>query len=127
MIPGFKDETKPLTRLERDVYLPRIIDGFAKLPELYVISSSKIIEKLGREGIKISAARVRKLINHIRNNHLVRNICANSKGYWIETRPDELKKYVEAAIKRSNSIYAMALSLEEDYKLMSKQFKMYVA
>jgi hypothetical protein len=58
----------------------------------------------------VTAARVRKLINHIRINCLVRNLVANSAGYYVAETQEEVDVYVQSLRQRAASIMHVAQS-----------------
>ena len=70
MIKGFSEETQPLTEYERKVILPIILEGLkTKIGKANAVTNKYIISRL-RDSYKIDAARLRKIINHIRTNDL---------------------------------------------------------
>lgn len=58
----------------------------------------------------VPAARVRKLINYIRINCLVRNLVANSAGYYVAETQEEVDVYVQSLRQRAASIMHVAQS-----------------
>lgn len=71
MIKGFSEETQPLTEYERKVILPIILEGLkTKIGKANAVTNKYIISRL-RDSYKIDAARLRKIINHIRTNDLL--------------------------------------------------------
>lgn len=108
MINGFIEETEQLNDYEKGVLLPLVVRGLqTKVGSQMAVTSKVIIEALTVQGYKgLSGPRVRKLINHIRINGLIKNLVASSKGYYIETDITERKKYVQGVKARSESMLA---------------------
>ena len=65
-----------------------------------------LFEKFGN----LTAAKVRKLINHIRINCLVRNLIAGNTGYYVATSQEEVETYVLSLRQRASSIMHVAQS-----------------
>ena len=122
MIEGFENETSPLSLEEAN-----LIDGMClalekKKGASNAITNKGIREAYDKRGIKMSDVRVRKMINHIRINGLVRNLISSSKGYYIAESPDEVMDYLESLRSRINAIGDVHnalldhMDLEEDFK-----------
>ena len=93
MIKGFSEETQPLTEYERKVILPIILEGLkTKIGKANAVTNKYIISRL-RDSYKIDAARLRKIINHIRTNDLLPGLIATSEGYFLATTESELLEY----------------------------------
>jgi hypothetical protein len=67
-----------------------------------------LFEKYGN----LTSARVRKLINHIRINCLVRNLVANNTGYYVATSQEEVDTYIQSLRQRAASIMHVAQSFD---------------
>lgn len=113
MIEGFEKQTHPLT--QKELFL---IDPICRGLQAHVGEDKAITNFQMRAGLelsghgKISDARIRKIINHIRAEHLVHNVIATSKGYWIETDPEKVRKYVQSLYDRASAITAIADSFK---------------
>ena len=113
MIKGFTEQTKPLSPYEMEMLVPRIISGLQKVVgKEKAITNSKIVALLKKEGYKLSEARVRKIINHIRVNGLVERVIATSDGYYIATSEEEMVEYIESLKGREDAIRAVRRSFE---------------
>ena len=113
MIEGFEEHTQALTDYERDILLPVIVKGLnRKIGEDNSITSKEIIRKLTDLGYKISGARLRKIVNHIRIKGLIKCLMASSRGYWIEDDPQKLMTYIISLEQRAESIQNVAESLK---------------
>ena len=83
MIKGFENETAPLSDYEQSL-LPLFIQGFTtKLGKKNAITNKQICSRMKAIGHDVNDTRIRKIINHIRNNNLVSVLLASSKGYWV--------------------------------------------
>jgi hypothetical protein len=81
------------------------------------VTNKAIIEGMKRNlGLSISDARVRKLINHIRNNDLVPCLIATSQGYYIAESEQELKDYEDSLLGREEAIRSVRLSIQRQRK-----------
>ena len=70
------------------------------------IPNYKMVKALKEHGIKTSEPRVRKIINHIRQLGIIRNLIASNKGYWVEIDEQERKKYVKGVKARAEAMLA---------------------
>lgn len=108
MINGFEEETAPLTDYEKTL-VKHFVKGLENRKD--PVSNTNMIKGLKLMGIKdITPARVRKIINYIRMNHIVRNLVASSKGYYVENDPKKLKEYINSLHQRADAILAVARS-----------------
>ncbi len=119
MINGFEEETKPLTEQELEA-LPLMIQGL-KAHVNDPVTSNKMIEGLKARGFNFDGPRIRKLINHICVNNLVRNVVATSKGYYLATDRIVINQYAESLEQRSRAILAKKNCLDFDTKTSDKQ------
>lgn len=121
MIAGFDTETKHLDAYEQSTVLPRIVSGLSVLGKAgKCLSSSKIIDRLKAEGITVTGPRLRKIINHIRINHLVRGVVADDKGYAVVQDPNLILEYLDGLDSRIEAIQAMRNALYEDYQFFAR-------
>lgn len=114
MIQGFNQQTEPLTDYERDTLLPVICRGLVtKVGEQKAITNASITTAMKRAGYKLTEARVRKIINHIRTHGLVKWLIATSKGYYIATSIEEVENYIGSLRGREEAIRAVRESMEQ--------------
>ena len=106
MINGFELETEPLNERELNELLPAIVEGLlTKVGRQKAVTNKVIVAGLKQNrGIKISEARVRKIINHIRCNDLVPCLVATSEGYYIAETEQELLDYETSLEGRERAI-----------------------
>ena len=113
MIQGFTQQTEPLNEYERDTLLPVICRGLmTKVGEGMAITNTAITKAMKGAGYQLNEARLRKIINHIRVNGLVKWLIATSKGYYIATSGDEVQQYIESLRGREDAIRAVRESME---------------
>lgn len=119
MITTFETQTKPLTEYENDTLLPIMVKCLSKhIGKDKVITNAEMCAKMAIYGYKIGETRVRKIINHIRNNGLVECLIASSKGYYVTESITEMKLYIESVKNREDAIRAMRMSMEEQLSKM---------
>ena len=118
MIQGFTEQTEPLTEYEVQTLLPQLVRGLrTKVGRAMSVTNKAIIDGMKRNlGLSISDARVRKLINHIRNNDLVPCLIATSQGYYIAESEQELKDYEDSLLGREEAIRSVRLSIQRQRK-----------
>lgn len=118
MINGFTEQTEPLTEYEVETLLPQLVRGLrTKIGKSMSVTNKAIIDGMKRNlGLSISDARVRKLINHIRNNDLVPCLIATSQGYYIAESEQELKDYEDSLLGREEAIRSVRLSIQRQRK-----------
>lgn len=105
MLDLFQEQTKPLTSYEKETLLPIIAKGLSmKVGKENQITNSQICTAMRNAGYSISDARLRKIINHIRVNGIVKCLMASSNGYYVATSKKEVEKYLESLRGRYNAI-----------------------
>lgn len=103
-INGFEDQTENLSQRELEL-VPLFVQGFEKkIGKESAVTSKSIIAKLRLKGIKITDARIRKIVNHIRTKGIIPNLVATSKGYYRTDDDAELARYEESLDQRENEI-----------------------
>ena len=119
MIATFETQTKPLNEYEREKLLPIMVKCLARhIGKNRAISNSQMCEKMALYGYHIGEVRVRKLINHIRNNCLVERLIASGKGYYVTESAEEMETYINSVKNREDAIRAMRMSMEEQLSKM---------
>ena len=112
MINLFDEETAPMTdeEIQASFKISRRIS--LNIGSENAVTSKQIIEAMKGQGITLNGARLRKIINHIRRNKLVRNLVASSKGYYVETDQEKIRDYVDSLVQRAEAIREVAKSFE---------------
>ena len=119
MIKGFSNETSPLNEYELRVLLPVILAGLKdKQGKRNAVTNGYIIGRLKQHGYKIDAARLRKIINHIRTNDLLPGLVATSEGYYLATSEAELMDYEDSLRGREEAIKAVRLSIARQRRML---------
>jgi NMD protein affecting ribosome stability and mRNA decay len=116
VLKGFEDITCDLSDYEKTILVPEFVNRFKdRVGSHRAVSNSKIIKSLKSQGFKISdSVRVRKIINYIRNHKLTEGcLIANSKGYYISYKANEIKEYLESLEGREYEIRKTKLSVKE--------------
>ena len=118
MIQGFQEQTEPLTEYEETQLLPQIVRGLSlKVGKNNAVTNTAIVRGMKANlNLKVSEPRVRKIINHIRNNDLVPCLIATSQGYYIAESEQELKDYEESLLGREEAIRSVRLSIQRQRK-----------
>lgn len=105
MLKGFEQQTSPLNEYELGTLLPLIIRGLqTKIGVTRVIPGSTIIRKMKALGYKLDGPRLRKIINHIRNNDIIPGLVSNSNGYYVATSADEIDDCISSLQGRVDAI-----------------------
>ena len=106
MIQGFEELTEPISEREAAEFLPPILEGLkTKVGRQKAVTNKAIVAGLRQNrGIRISEARVRTIINHIRCNDLVPCLVATSEGYYIAETEQELLDYETSLEGRERAI-----------------------
>lgn len=119
MIPGFVVETQPLSPYEKKQLLPVVVKGLqTRVGKENAITNGEMCNILEDLGYRVSASRLRKIINHIRIFGLIYNLMATSNGYYIATSKDEVEEYVKSLEGRENAINAVRMSLESQMQFL---------
>ena len=114
MINGFDEETAPLTEKEASL-LPFVIallethKGKEKAITSKTISYNILVQKYE----KVDGPRIRKIINHIRQNGLVSCLVATSSGYYVAENEQELIDYEESLNGRATAIWQIRSHIQK--------------
>ena len=116
MLNHFEDYTQELSKEEKRI-LPIVVNGLKKCTGKHKAFTNKSITKAieNRYDIKVSDARLRKIIQYIRNNDLVPLLIASSKGYYVSNDKEEIRDYINSLNQRLNSIKSTAVSMKRQY------------
>jgi 5-formaminoimidazole-4-carboxamide-1-beta-D-ribofuranosyl 5'-monophosphate synthetase len=119
MIQGFEDLTHALTEYELNTVVPAVVRGLQKRNgKASRITNREMVEKMKEHGYEVSEPRLRKVINHIRNNGLVPCLVASEKGYYVATDPEDLKRYISSLMGREKAIKQVRESMQKDLTRM---------
>ena len=119
MIKGFSNETSPLNDYELRVLLPVILAGMKdKQGKRNAVTNGYIIGRLKQQGYRFDAARLRKVINHIRTNDLIPGLIATSEGYFLAEDEQELMDYEDSLRGREEAIKAVRLAIARQRRML---------
>lgn len=113
MIKGFETYTHDLTDMEL-----RILPGFIRSLKERTganksVTAKQIIDSYKQRSVKLTGARVRKIIHHIRMTETDFVVMASSKGYWVTTDPKEIEQQIESLTHRAFSQIAVANQMKK--------------
>ena len=111
MIKNFEKQTSPLTRYEKEELVPLAVDVLRHcIGKKYALSNKNFLNRWGG-GYKIGPARLRKIINYIRNRGLIKGLVANGRGYYIAQSREELENYIESLKGREDALKQLRRSI----------------
>lgn len=81
------------------------------------ISNPSLQKELRNEGFKtMSDSTIRSIVHHIRVNNTVKNLIANSRGYYVTRSKNEMNEYVQSLKDREASIKNLRLAIEKNLR-----------
>jgi capsule polysaccharide export protein KpsE/RkpR len=83
-----------------------------------VFSNTKIRRVLKDFGQDINDMQIRKIVFHIRNNHIIPLLLANNEGYYIGTNIQQVNSWIET---QEGKIEAMKMTLQSIKEQMSEK------
>ena len=89
----------------------------------YKVWYEKHKDKLRKLGCakRLTPRKVCKIIRHIRLNHLIPNLVANSQGYYVTANQHEVARYYSSLKHRSDMITAVAEEIAKDWAKMERE------
>jgi len=126
MITNFEEITQDLRDTEKEL-LPILINGLKnKTGKGQAVTGSIIIKAFeDNKGVKLTDARLRKMINVIRINNLIPCLCSSKKGYYIAVNQEEIKDYIQSLDERISAIQAVRDAVHDQYIRRNKQNSMF--
>lgn len=113
MIRNFFRETDMLSSFEESDILPKIVEILSQCKGAgHTVTNKAIIKEYGVIGYD-NEARVRKIINYIRNNGIIPCLIASSKGYHVAMDAKEITDYEESLRGRESAIRKIRLSIHK--------------
>ena len=109
MITNFEELTCPLSdkEIEAAKTLAKYFNTFCDGKD-NAITSNEIYNWGSVDGIVISGPRLRKIINYIRREQLVKNLIASQKGYYRSNDRKEIFRYKQSLQERAAAILEVA-------------------
>lgn len=113
MITLFEKETHVLSNEELSI-AKKIVEPLSKkIGKDNAITSGEITKAIeSQSGIKVSGARLRKIINYVRTEGMVKNLLATSNGYYVAANEREKIDYIKSLRERASAISHVADCLE---------------
>ena len=113
MINTFNEHTKRLSDDESNIYLPAILNFLrAAKGKENAITNGRLRGELEDFRLKVGAARVRKIINHIRVFDKLSCLIASNRGYYVSDDPGEIERYIDSLRGREEAIKAVREALQ---------------
>jgi hypothetical protein len=113
MISRFEEYTEKLSEQELEL-VPRFLTGLSvHKGAANVINNKSIRQQLQNIGVIVPDTRVRKLINHIRNNQLIKGLVASSKGYYVSNDLNDVISFRNSLLQRALYNIVVAHSFDD--------------
>ncbi len=117
MIKNFEDQTEELNSYELSKLVPAMVNGLkTKIGKNNAIKNADMVKAMKRAGYSITDVKVRKIINHIRNNALVPCLIATSKGYYVGDSLQELEDYITSLAQREKAIKDVRIAIQNQVR-----------
>lgn len=68
---------------------------------------------MNKHAIHLSQIQMRKIINYLRTEGIVKNLTADWEGYWIEKDQSKVLKYIKGLELRAKSIMNVATKMRK--------------
>jgi len=118
MLQGFDEHTEELSEYEHSL-VPIFVRGLqTKQGKSKAITNEQMCEAMRKASHNVNPARVRKIINYIRNNGLIAGLIASSSGYYVTNDVKELKDYIDSLNGRINAIKRVKNKFEEYHRTL---------
>ena len=114
MLTGWEIETQPLTKEELEV-ASHLGNCFNKhfVGKQNSRTGKQICDFYKSQGYKMTGARVRKIINHLRTTSVVPLLLASSKGYYRSTDPEDALRFIRSLTERMEAISNVRSSVKK--------------
>lgn len=113
MLIPFPEDPHVLTPEEQELVPVFVMALGAKHGKDAAVKNKAIREGLKKHyGLVVSDGRVRKIIEHIRMQGLVRNLIAGNCGYYVSTDQEEIRVYAKSLRHRAQAINKLADTYE---------------
>ena len=105
---------------EQDV-LPMVVELLKDhIGRSRAITNTELRQQLTDLGYQdIGQIRMRKIINHIRNNDMLICLRGCNHGYYITTDKEEIENYIKSLIDRENAINHTRQTIERQLEMLS--------
>lgn len=68
---------------------------------------------LQKHGVKLSSMNMQEIIAIIRKESIIKNLCADWEGYWIEQDKEKVMKYIKSYEARAKSIMKIVKKMKQ--------------
>lgn len=124
MITGFEDLTYELTDIEKEIIYPKFVETWSKKPYDKLITMRSMMEgmqvwiskaqiktKKNKE-YKLTGPRMRKIIHEARVKGDLKDVVANSRGYFRTTDKEKILLFIKSCKQKANSFTEVAYAME---------------
>jgi hypothetical protein len=126
MVHGFEHITHELNEHEEKVLLPVIANRIATsaVGKVNAITGEQLIGYLQSRSMKSSPARIRKIVQYIREAKILRGLLASGNGYYISTNSIEIKEYADKSYgSRIREMLRVHQSLLDDAEYLAQRLQ----
>lgn len=120
-IKGFENITHELTEFETETLIPVLVEKLSQHKEkANAIKCGQLSDHvIKRTGRRVNDPRIRKMIEHIRQNHLLPNVCAGVCGYYVTDGPEDLQQWIRTMKQRRNAMNFSISAAEKTLRQMT--------
>ena len=121
MLKGFENITHDLTDYEATTLLPILTGKLCHHKgKSNAVTNGQLSQYVfDRTGKKVSGPRIRKIVEAIRQTHLLESLAACNNGYYIANTPGELKEWLDSMRQRRAAINSSIAAGLSSYKKMT--------
>ena len=113
MIKNFERDTSKLNDYEKERILPAVVAVLERcVGRTNAITNKKIIS-LYLADYPVNPVRLRKVLHHIRINHLVKGLIATGRGYFIAEDRMDFEDYIRSLDGRIGAIIEVKESITQ--------------
>lgn len=117
-IKGYETITHELSQYELDVVLPMLVAKICHHKgRKNAITNARLRGYMSERNATLNEPRLRKIVEHIRQTHLLPGLVAAKQGYFIAESPEEMREWLDTMKQRKNAlaatIYAGELTLRQ--------------
>lgn len=120
-IKTFEGITHELTPFETARLVPLVVEKLqAHKGKLNAFSATGLKGYLlAQAKSNVDGARIRKMIEYIRHAHLLPNIAACSRGYYIAEKPEDMQEWLDSMRQRRNAMNVSIKAGEQALRTMT--------
>jgi hypothetical protein len=120
-IKGFEDITHELTAFEMEKLVPMIHGVLTNHKgKEKAVTNAQLREMIfDRFQKKVAEPRIRKIVEYMRQSHLVECLVAGRAGYFIATTPEEIDEWLKTMKQKRNALSASIAAGERSKKMLT--------